>query len=103
MAKRVVKSRSTQSPMDKLLNDLYIDKKSSVVEKKIDAKNKFKSRFAFESSLNRPIFKVFSDYFNILKDDINLQKKHEIKVVGFIRENEFKDNITRYEGYGQIG
>lgn len=94
------KNSNRESNLDKLLNNMITETKESVL-KKVDVKNKFKSRFALDFSLNRPIFKVFSDYFNILKDDISLQKKHELKVIGFIRDNEFKDNANLYDGYGQ--
>lgn len=90
-----------KSILDNLLNNMTEKKENLVVAKQIDIKNKFKSRFALDFNLNRPIFKVFSDYFNILRDDVNLQKKHELKVIGFIRDNEFKDNINIYDGYGQ--
>jgi len=63
--------------------------------------NRYQSRFSFEMYLNRPIFKIFSDYFNILKESEEMQKQHEIKVLGFMRDNEFRDNIGLDEGYGQ--
>lgn len=63
--------------------------------------NRYQSRFSFEMYLNRPIFKIFSDYFNILKESEEMQKEHEIKVLGFMRDNEFRDNIALDEGYGQ--
>ena len=62
--------------------------------------NQYKSRLLYDAYLNRPIFKIFSDYFNIIKEDAEMQKKHGIKVLGFIRDNEFKDNITLHEGFG---
>lgn len=62
--------------------------------------NQYKSRLLFDAYLNRPIFKIFSDYFNILKEDVDMQKKHGLKVLGFLRDNEFKDNITLHEGFG---
>ena len=101
MAKKIARSRDVKSPVDKLLKYISEIDKSLVVAKQIDVKNKFKARISLDLNLNRPIFKVFSDYFNILKDDVNLQKKHELKVIGFVRENEFRDNINLYDGYGQ--
>ena len=78
----------------KLIDDMKLDKKEEM-------KNKFQSRFSIDFSLNRPIFKIFSDYFNILNEDVEMQKKHGVKVLGMIRDNEFKDNINLYENYGQ--
>lgn len=104
MAKKVGKvvkrSSGQESEMDKLLNFLS-DVDEKVVVNQNDIKNKFQARLSLDFNLNRPIFKVFSDYFNILTEDVAMQKKHEIKVVGVIRDNEFRDNINLYEGYGQ--
>lgn len=63
--------------------------------------NKYQSKFSFDYTLNRPIFKIFSDYFNILNEDEEMQKKHGLKVIGFLRDNEFKENVNLSEGYGQ--
>lgn len=96
-----------------MANKKKIEAKDSVVEeilgymsdndvkKQTTIKNKFQSRFSHDYHLNRPIFKIFSDYFNILAEDVELQKKHKIKVIGFLRDNEFRDNINLYENYGQ--
>jgi hypothetical protein len=97
MANKKLGKATAENPLDALLKSIA-EKKA---EKRIIVSNKFQARFAFEQTLNRPIFKIFSDYFNILKEDSKLQKEHELKVVGMIRENEFKDNINLNEGYGQ--
>lgn len=65
-----------------------------------EKKNKFQTRFELDASLNRPIFKIFSDYFNILKENPKMQKEHGIKVLGLIRDNAFKDNINLYDNVG---
>lgn len=66
-----------------------------------DKLNKFQSRFSYDRTLNRPIFKIFSDYFNILNENEELQEAHGIKVLGMIRDEEFKDNINLYESLGK--
>lgn len=63
--------------------------------------NKYQAKFSFDYTLNRPIFKIFSDYFNILAENEKLQEEHGLKVVGFLRDNEFKENVNLSEGYGQ--
>jgi len=65
------------------------------------ATNKYQAKFSFDYTLNRPIFKIFSDYFNILIESPEMQEKHGLKVIGFLRDNEFKENVNLYEGYGQ--
>jgi Holliday junction resolvasome RuvABC ATP-dependent DNA helicase subunit len=77
------------------------DDERKVMAKKLDRTNKFQSRFSLDLNLNRPIFKIFSDYFNILKENTEMQKDHEIKVLGMIRDNEFKDTLNLYDNYGQ--
>lgn len=62
--------------------------------------NQFKSRLAFDTYVNRPIFKIFSDYFNILSENEKMQKEHELKIVGLMREYEFRDNISLHDGMG---
>lgn len=62
--------------------------------------NKFQTRFALDASLNRPIFKIYSDYFNILKENVEMQKAHGIEVLGMIRDNEFRDNMNLYDNVG---
>ena len=107
MAKKLAYKKSSdrdsdgESQMDKLLNYLIDDDEAKVVASQMDVQNKFQARLSLDYNLNRPIFKVFSDYFNILSEDSAMQKKHELKVIGFIRDNEFRDNINLYEGYGQ--
>lgn len=62
--------------------------------------NKYQSRLNSDAYLNRPIFKIFSDYFNILKENSEMQEKQGLKIKGFLRDNEFKDNIVLNEGMG---
>ena len=96
MAKKVIS-------FDELISSLRTKLKESALENKPsgEKKNKFKARFAFDLLLNRPIFKIFSDYFNILKDNKELQAAHELKVVGMVRDNEFRDNINLYDNFGE--
>lgn len=99
--KRSERSGET-SPVDKILNYISDGEEGAKLAKKNEVMmNRFQSRFSLDYNLNRPIFKIFSDYFNILNEDQALQKKHGIKVLGFIRDNEFRDNINLYENYGQ--
>lgn len=84
------------SELTDMINQFY---ESDMEEKEI--KDRFQSRFSLDYNLNRPIFKIFSDYFNILNEDVKMQKKHGVKVLGFMRDNEFKDSINLYENYGQ--
>jgi len=75
------------------------DKKNQ--KKESDKFNKFQSRFSFDDNMNRPIFKIFSDYFNILNETESLQKKHQIKILGFVKDDEFRDTINLYESWGK--
>ncbi len=97
MANKRGKTTSGIKVLKKILEEMS-DRK---IAKELDKTNKFQCRFSFDTNLNRPIFKVFSDYFNILNEDEELQKKHELKVLGMLKENEFKDNINLYDNYGQ--
>jgi hypothetical protein len=99
MAKK--KTGDGESQMVKILNYMVDTDEKKVIASQMDIKNKFQARLNIDFNLNRPIFKIFSDYFNILNEDVEMQKKHEIKVIGFVRDNEFRDNINLYEGYGQ--
>lgn len=101
MTNKSRKSGAIESPVDKILNYMADDEEGKIVAKQSDTQNKFQARISLDSNLNRPIFKIFSDYFNILREEENLQKKHGIKIVGFVRDNEFRDNINLYENYGQ--
>lgn len=63
--------------------------------------NKFQTRFAYDDNMNRPVFKIFSDYFNSLNENKELQKEHGIKVLGFLKDDEYRDTINLYENWGK--
>lgn len=96
MADKMRKTGTSKSPSDSVIKE---EEKSGAHQ--VDAHNRFQARFSMDYNLNRPIFKIFSDYFNILNEDVEMQKKHGLKVVGFVRDNEFRDNINLYENFGQ--
>lgn len=60
----------------------------------------FKDKLHYSLHLNMPIFKIFSDYFNILKQNKNLQKEQRIKVKGFLISNEFRESVNLYDSFG---
>jgi hypothetical protein len=103
MAKLIVKNKryNGESQLKKILSNKMDADEKKVIASQMDIENKFQSRLCIDFHLNRPIFKIFSDYFNILSEDVEMQKKHEIKIIGFLRDNEFRDNVNLYEGYGQ--
>lgn len=90
--KKLIKGMTDTNKNIKEIND---------ISSQSDMLNKFQSRFSFDVNLNRPIFKILSDYFNILRENEELQKKHGVKVVGMIRDNEFKDTINLYDNFGK--
>ena len=62
-------------------------------------KNNFKERLSYAENYNLAIFKIFSDYFNIIFQDIKKQKKDEIEIIGLLGEG-FVDTINLYYGLG---
>lgn len=90
------------------LIDMLIKKKLQKIEQEkiknmketLKEEYDFKEKLDSSYHLNLPIFKIFSDYFNILNQNPDLQKKHKVKVKGFLVGNEFRDTINLYDGLG---
>lgn len=103
--KKGINTESGIESIKKLIKGMSDESKNVKEVKNISAQsdmlNKFQARFSFDVDLNRPMFKIFSDYFNILKENSELQKKHGIKVIGLFRDNEFKDTINLYDNFGK--
>lgn len=60
----------------------------------------YKEKIALVGKYNMPIFKILSDYFNILKGNKKLQKEHNVKIIGFVLNGYFIDNIDLYSNFG---
>jgi len=103
--KKGISTDSDTDSIKKLIKGMSDESKNVKEIKNISAQsdmlNKFQARFSFDADLNRPMFKILSDYFNILKENTELQKKHGIKVIGLFRDNEFKDTINLYDNFGK--
>jgi len=74
--------------------------KSAIKEKNKNNINKYKARIDISLELNRPLFKIFSDYFNILKQNKKLQELNKTKVIGFFKDEFFIENVSLGENYG---
>jgi hypothetical protein len=64
-------------------------------------KNKYQSNFDFSEYSNATIFKLLSEYFNKLIYNEALQKESGIKVIGYIKESEFVDNVRLEERFAE--
>lgn len=53
----------------------------------------YSSKIIWETVTNYAFFKIFSDYFNILKCNPKICKEHEITDLTFFRQKEFMNNI----------
>jgi ATPases of the AAA+ class len=62
-------------------------------------KNKFKDRVNHAENYNLAVFKIFSEYFNILYQDKQKQKKDGVEMVGLVREK-FVDTIELFGAFG---
>lgn len=62
-------------------------------------KNKFKERINFAENHNLAIFKIFSDYFNIIYQDKKRQKVDGVEMIGLVREK-FVDTIELFGSFG---
>jgi len=61
--------------------------------------NKFKERISFTEHFNLAIFKIFSDYFNIIYQNKLKQERDDIEMIGMIRDD-FVDTIQLYGAFG---
>jgi len=64
-------------------------------------KNKYQGNFDFSEYSNATIFKLLSEYFNKLIYNETLQKESGIKVIGYIKESEFVDNVRLEERFAE--
>ena len=62
-------------------------------------KNKFKDRLNYIATRNVAVFKIFSDYFNIIYQDSKKQKKDGIEMIGMLTDR-FVDTIDLYSHMG---
>lgn len=95
------KKASEKASVQDILDNESQNQSVTVAKVFEEKRNKFQSKFSFDKNLNRPIFKIFSDYFNILNEKEELQKAHGIKVLGMLRDEEFKENINLFDSYGK--
>lgn len=58
-------------------------------------KNKFKDRLGYSEYYNLAVFKIFSDYFNIIHQEKEKQKKDGVEMIGLIH-GRFVDTIELY-------
>lgn len=63
-------------------------------------KNKYKERLSFAENYNMAVFKIFSDYFNIIYQDKEKQKKDGVEMIGLLT-NKFVDSIDLYSSLGE--
>lgn len=49
------------------------------------SKNKFKERVEYSNNYNLAVFKIFSDYFNIIYQNKKKQEKDKIQMIGLMR------------------
>ena len=66
------------------------------VSEKVDNKKyqSYESKVSFELRLNKAIFKILENYFNVLSQDKKLQKEQGIKIVSFTAPFHFVDTIA---------
>ena len=95
LIKMLIKKKLEKIKQEK--NNIMSEKKKL---KDVSEEYDFKEKLEASYHLNMPIFKIFSDYFNILNQNPELQKKHKIKVKGFLINNEFRETINLYDGLG---
>jgi predicted AAA+ superfamily ATPase len=62
-------------------------------------KKKFKERINFAENYNLAVFKIFSDYFNIIFQDKKKQRVDGIEMIGLV-SGKFVDNIELYSSLG---
>ena len=62
-------------------------------------KNRFKDRINYAENFNLAVFKIFSDYFNIIYQDKKKQKADGVEMIGLVREK-FVDTIELYGSFG---
>lgn len=84
----------------KIIKQLIGDISKQGGVKEPDKLKRFRERFALSESLNKSIFKIFSNYFNILSEKTDLQEQHGIRVIGLMKDDEFLDNII-CENFGK--
>ena len=62
--------------------------------------NKFERRAVYSQNENMAIFKIYSDFFNIIFQDKKKQSEYGIEMIGLIGDTHFDDNITLYDNFG---
>lgn len=61
----------------------------------------YKSKVSYDKLLDIAFFKIFSEYFNILKQNVNIQKEHNITDVTFFRHKNFLEQIELQDYTGE--
>jgi hypothetical protein len=62
-------------------------------------KKKFKERINYAENFNLAVFKIFSDYFNIIFQDKKKQSTDGIEMIGLVN-GKFVDSIELYSSLG---
>lgn len=63
-------------------------------------KNNFKDRISFTECYNMAVFKVFSDYFNIINQQKEKQERDGVKIIGLVNST-FRDTIELHGSFGE--
>ena len=61
---------------------------------------KYELGINIDMSLDAAHFKIFSDFFNLLKQNVSLQEKYDIKDLIFLKSGQFLDDIDLHERTG---
>jgi len=97
--------KGSNKARNKSIVDTYLEKTSAAEKEKEEKskssvdlkKNKYKDRLNFTEHFNMAVFKIFSDYFNIIYQEKKKQENDEVEMIGLVNEK-FVDTISLY-GY----
>lgn len=67
---------------------------------KKDEKDTYKVKVNFDIALDAAHFKIYSDFFNLVKQNLNLRKKYQIKDMLFTQSGEFIDDVYLHDRIG---
>jgi len=84
------------------LSNMQVEPGTSMIEEGslLDLrKNKFKDRLNYSENYNLAVFKIFSDYFNVVFQSKKKQKEDGVEMIGLIREK-FVDTIELFGTFG---
>ena len=81
LVEKKAKQKTTKKFIPKTID---IKKKLKIIDLKELPRKRFKHHFSFDRRANAVIFKLFSDFFNMIKQDKKAQKMIGIKIVCFL-------------------